>query len=472
MRSPFNVRRDRSGSSNYLQIPPVLPVPAESTWSRSLEARRGYLVVRSPHGAPRDMSGAKIDAQDFVDWGYPDTRGGLPWKCLGMFLLTVAVAGAAVIGTRGPKPIQEAGKEAERYGRHLEKRIQDGGLQLVQQLGWTFVPAPEPRQGDAAEAMEGMFHAVNNTAAGGAVASEGVSGGSPWWSKYGDATLPASDARQDAAPGAEDGAAPQQRLYCFAVTRSSGPEIELTKYQFLHRTGIFGCDSWVAFSDEEVPVSPSPPWVSTEVLGTSLEAPAGKVEHIANAPIFVQAFIKVQEDPRSLSCDWVVKVDPDTVFIASRLRPLLPSVATSAVAGQVAEVPEGGLKTYLLSCDGSFGLFGSIEVLTRAATQAYTAGVDRCSGELNATKYGEDMFLKKCLGTLGIGGRYLDGLVGDGYCNASYFHQPCSSQAAYHPFKDVASYSQCLHEMKAAGSNAPAAAGSKKLLFLSPMGRL
>ena len=39
------------------------------------------------------------------------------------------------------------------------------------------------------------------------------------------------------------------RLFCYAVVTPGSYEVELLQYQMQHRAGIFGCDSFVVFSN-------------------------------------------------------------------------------------------------------------------------------------------------------------------------------------------------------------------------------
>mmetsp|Transcript_3806 Transcript_3806/g.12122 ORF Transcript_3806/g.12122 Transcript_3806/m.12122 type:complete len:435 (+) Transcript_3806:72-1376(+) len=226
-------------------------------------------------------------------------------------------------------------------------------------------------------------------------------------------------------------------LFCFSIMRSSGYELSLVRVQLAQGLSIFACDAYTVFSDDVVWLTPGPPVrIDSEALGMDLEAPEGVKEHILNTEIFLQAWENVRKEGRYKQYEWVVKVDPDAVFFPDRLRKRLDS-----------EVQEGGSVLYFLNCQVSFGLFGALEVFSRKAMEAFYAGLPRCKSEVSWKDVGEDLFMRQCMDHLGVDHAKDYELLADGYCNTQ--PSPCSSgQVAFHPFKNVEIYLQCVREAK------------------------
>merc|ERR1712176_869757 len=156
-----------------------------------------------------------------------------------------------------------------------------------------------------------------------------------------------------------------------------------------------------------------------------------------NTHLFQQAWKIVEADGRFRSHDWIVKVDPDAVFFPERLR--------SRLSWRTLQEP-GPL--YFLNCKRAFGeegqlshrLFGSLEVLSREAIEAYFAHGDRCRKELQWKGWGEDYFMQLCLNLLGVLSVDDFGMLADKRC----VDAPCSAKRiAYHDFKDEAAWFNC-----------------------------
>ena len=184
------------------------------------------------------------------------------------------------------------------------------------------------------------------------------------------------------------------------------------------------------------------PMVTTVLLRHDLttKPKAGSLEGILNTQIFMQAWAQVNEDGRFRHHDWTIKVDPDAVFLPSRLRTHLLDIAPASSSE----------KLYLVNCKQSFGLFGALEVFSREALETYIADYNmgeeaRCLTELDWTMMGEDLFMKRCFDLLDIGAKSDFGLLSDGYCNDA--PSPCySGNVTFHPFKTSMSYAECFHE--------------------------
>lgn len=212
-------------------------------------------------------------------------------------------------------------------------------------------------------------------------------------------------------------------------------ELSLLRSQLERGASIFQCDFWAVYSDTKTWLTPGPPVrIETTVIDTSLEAPSGEIEHILNTDIFLKAFEQVHQHPDFEQSDFVVKIDPDAVFLPDRLRTHLLSAAP---------VPGGSL--YFWNCPASFKLFGAVEVFSKEAMNQFFQNLDRCKTEFPWQEWGEDLFLRRCMDLLGAEHREDFGLLTDAYCGEQPF--PCDSgKVAFHPFKAPETYFQCLEE--------------------------
>jgi hypothetical protein len=201
--------------------------------------------------------------------------------------------------------------------------------------------------------------------------------------------------------------------------------------------GIFSCDKTVAFSDREIQLSSGG---STVIVAKNLTAPEGTKEHILNTEIFIQSWEHIRQTDEFESIDWVVKADPDTVFLYSRLQEHLTQVPA-------------GVDQYIVNCKLSFGFFGSFEVVSRGALEKYYKGAEKCKDELDWSSEGEDLFMKDCFDLLNVEAREDFGMLSDGYCMEP--PSPCvSGKVAFHAMKTVEQYFQCLEEAEKKNSTA------------------
>lgn len=230
-------------------------------------------------------------------------------------------------------------------------------------------------------------------------------------------------------------------LFCFAVCMSAGGDKALLQNQAHRNAGLFGCDAYVIFSDQGIGLK------NSQVL-PQVVAPRGVAGALTatwvNADAFIAAWDRIVADGEFRQHEWVVKVDPDAVFLPSRLRQHL---AEPRFAGPA----KSAIGAYLKNCAAGprgLQLFGSIEVLTRNAVQRLSDGSLRCKQEVDHTLSGEDLWLQRCLDLLGVQAVEDYGrLVVDGYCPGSVAASPCSPAfVAFHPFKVPEQWLQCWGE--------------------------
>lgn len=228
---------------------------------------------------------------------------------------------------------------------------------------------------------------------------------------------------------------PQVKIFCFSLMLPFGSEVSLIKTQLQRRAGVFACDGHSVFSNISVELSPGPLGrIATEIVPGSLVcAFGGEYNTALNSEIFVRVWDKVITDGKYLSYDWTVKLDPDAVFIPSRLRDHVHGRSSSNIM-------------YLNNCDE--GLHGPVEVLSLGGMKAFSLGLQNCRATLQQEwmTYGEDVWLRRCMGLLGISRQddYL--LLREKACKPFTDPIPCVNAGAvsFHPLKTPELYVQCL----------------------------
>ena len=117
-----------------------------------------------------------------------------------------------------------------------------------------------------------------------------------------------------------------------------------------------------------------------------------------NAMMTYQAWMDIRSKKLAHS-DWVVKVDPDSVFMPARLIYALSSY----------KVPTGGV--YIENCKKvMFGFFGHPEVVSTEAFNIFLTQLKTCKATLDRSglpnwkfgPYGENLFIQNCVDTFGI----------------------------------------------------------------------
>jgi len=231
-------------------------------------------------------------------------------------------------------------------------------------------------------------------------------------------------------------AKPGQSLFCFSLMLPLGYEPTLLKWQYTHSVSIFGCDEYAVYSNMSLAIAHG---LRTKPIASDLVCrKGGEFRTALNTDIFMAVWARVIDDNRFIFHDWTVKVDPDAVFLPAKLRTL------------VQRHPEEAGGVYLNNCE--LGMHGPLEVLSRLAVQVWWAGATRCQRYFTrlcsgSCQWGEDMFLDQCLmKVLHVKREDERGLLLEDHCNPPFGWEQCTDKAvaAFHPFKDVSSYSDCI----------------------------
>jgi len=221
-------------------------------------------------------------------------------------------------------------------------------------------------------------------------------------------------------------------LFCFSLMLPWGPERKLIQWQLTHEKSIFACNEWAVYSNATLELGGS---VSTRVVHTNLECPIGGKWHTRlNTPIFIKLWKQVFQDGQFRLAAWTAKVDPDAVFVASRLRGV---VATTALAKA-----QEGRGMFFDNCEYKQSLHGALEVLSRKALEVYgDESKDKCDARIMQ----EDVYLRSCLlYKLKVANFQGDWkILAEEYCYWDW--KTCQNDhVAFHPFKTLEAYKECL----------------------------
>lgn len=286
-------------------------------------------------------------------------------------------------------------------------------------------------------------------------------------------------------------------LYCVSAMRAGSYEEDILKEQLIldGQMGVFGCDDFDIFSSKVVKLGEfvrGTPVYSVKfaqaLVDVSMDGTAG------NAELFAKMWEAVKQRGHFLKQDWTVKVDPDTVMFADRLRTRLAD-RNPDVPSYVANCLSNGGSYYYNSKVGSFhdkgnvsepnvsvaqrrrlraanatpsnatghgnailrlpSLYGALEVISRRAMEKYfDMGNKTCDLQAHL---GEDRFMGVCLSEIGVHRINDFTMVSDSYCKACQ----CSDYSvAYHPYKSTKDWMTCW--MEAAGAKSTGAVGPSK----------
>jgi len=261
---------------------------------------------------------------------------------------------------------------------------------------------------------------------------------------------------------------PTQSLYCYAIvtvdTGSPLPshELDLMNYQAEKGFGVFECEQTGLFSDGSISLKDGTQF--TQVHDTDGDWKFAKRKETGawvNTGLFTSVWKQMKADGKWRSADWVVKVDPDAVFVVPRLKKRLESTY---------EVASG---SYLVNCPYvDYGFFGNLEVISNTGFNTLLENIDVCKADTTINwkvgikngKYGpsgEDLFAQQCMDVKGVRRVAAFDLSQDGACESKRdkgeeknkkFEPHCSYSygVSLHPFKKVAAWSKCMDETLAA----------------------
>merc|ERR1711884_722419 len=145
-------------------------------------------------------------------------------------------------------------------------------------------------------------------------------------------------------------------------------EKELLTRQYDQRVSIFACDAYGVYSDVQVSLGEGLDTVKVEDVNNDWHFAKRKTTGAwVNTGMFIQVWKAIAEAKTYENYDWTVKVDPDAVFVASRLK------------DRIQWMPRTTSGSFLQNCKYvDYGFFGNLEVFSHLAFSILVANVDEC----------------------------------------------------------------------------------------------
>jgi len=207
-------------------------------------------------------------------------------------------------------------------------------------------------------------------------------------------------------------------LYCVMVYLPNSTEEGLMWLAKKNGVSIFGCDTAATYHSWQ---SQGAEWDTGEVT-------------LINTNVFINVMGQIKAEGEYLKHDWLVKVDPDCVFFADRLRQHLTDLR-----------PPPYTPIYIKNNDmdpglGNNGFLGAVEIFSKGAIQAFMANIDEC-GQFLGEDSGEDGFFKGCMDALGVGF-----MLDPNVFNPDYDPAVCreGGRIAFHPIKHENEWQCCV----------------------------
>lgn len=201
-------------------------------------------------------------------------------------------------------------------------------------------------------------------------------------------------------------------LFCWMAVLPGSFEEVLVRLAAQKSASIFACESHKVYLSSPSLLVQQGSWVSW-----------------ANRDSFVKVWQHLIVDGQWRKSAWTVKVDPDAVWVPSRLRPILGGFHIHTDAA-----------VYVKNTRKDFGFLGPIEILSKAAVAVLLATYQQCSLTAGDAAMGEDGWLKGCLDQAGV-----TALSNQEILSASDDTNTCwdHSHVAYHAFKDPGAWEEC-----------------------------
>lgn len=212
-------------------------------------------------------------------------------------------------------------------------------------------------------------------------------------------------------------------LFCFMAVLPGSAEEGLQWAAESKNTSIFECDEHGVFNT----------WQSARADTGEVDTGGKQWKSVVNTDVFFNVWSHVLEDGRWRKHDWVVKVDPDAVFFAYRLKYKLERL----------HAPKGW-PIYIKNSVKDFGFLGACEVLSVTAVKKYERYQHECFAAISA-KSGEDGFIKGCMDMVGAG--YM---LEEDVLRTPFHDGPCTDpgRVTFHPRKDPESWDKCFYQAR------------------------
>jgi len=246
-------------------------------------------------------------------------------------------------------------------------------------------------------------------------------------------------------------------LFCWCIMQTVGnnpmgwSEETLIKQQLERGIGISACNEWAVMTDEpralnrwgpqgfpKIPKgissnSDAPSWA----IGSTTVAKGVQTNPLNSLP-FENAWKALKTSGRLTKHDWVIKVDPDTVWFPTRLRTHLKTYMPGHGNGRD--------NIFIKNCPRFNSLQGPLEVISRQGAINLENNIQNCGGIWGT---GEDHFIVTCLKQLGVPSVMEPGMLNDKYCDG-YVDCANSFKVAFHPHKNPKRFMECFNTSKKA----------------------
>jgi len=208
-------------------------------------------------------------------------------------------------------------------------------------------------------------------------------------------------------------------LFCFMAYLPDSGEVPLRDVAKELGASIYGCDGYAEFES----------WGSGKKVWDTGDGGAS----ITNTDVFLNVWQQVQQHGGYMKADWTVKVDPDAVMVADRLK--------SHIYGLNAkkDVPIYLKNNNMDPGLGNNGFLGAIEVFSKRALQIYFDNWEGCK-EAYGLDSGEDGFMKGCMDALGVGFMTDGDMFDPDFSPGACAHE---ERAAFHPLKEASQWRCC-----------------------------
>jgi len=244
------------------------------------------------------------------------------------------------------------------------------------------------------------------------------------------------------------------KLYCFAVMKSDSMDQILIETQYKLNSGIFQCDNTQVMSDAVIVFSRDAIQYPTTKIDLTFPGGGSSSLHKDRDLFFaVWEEVKAHYDAN----DWVVKVDPDTVFVPFRLRQRLGGHSNAHTHPQFYATCEAW--DDIQRKDRNEYMYGALQVFSHAAVKTFFKYASECNGSVSIEEGGwrEERFITRCLESTGIAinpyRNWNHYLLNDPHCVPDLQEPDCTTKAvAFHPLGTPAKWQRC-HDLIFNGNN-------------------
>lgn len=261
----------------------------------------------------------------------------------------------------------------------------------------------------------------------------------PWiWDERAKHTLPIP-------PSPLDEPSPASML-CIEVILPYSYEVGLVAMQFNRSMSIFHCEKYAVYSSQQLIL---PGGLRVRKMNTTqMSELGGQWGTALNTNTFMALWRAVILDGDYLTVNWIIKVDPDTVWFPSRLKVLLHDHGYL----NSSNIPADGMS--LINCNLGFeSLHGPLEIFSQNALRTLAVKSAACFDTLiywGDAQWGEDEWIDQCMfKDTHVKRVYEAKVLAEDHCNHWPGWRSCTAdRVGFHPFKDIGQHIACYETGK------------------------